>query len=371
MKRYRAIDSDGHILEPADLWTRYIDPKYRERAPRIVTEADGSEVVQIEDARWVSRKGWVALGAFGQKNAEGSYANAAKGGFDPHARITDMDAERIDAAFLYPTLGLFLAGRIDDPLLSAAVCRAYNRWLADYCQPYPERLFGVAMLPMQSVEQAVAEMRYARRELGMKAAFVRANPFQDRTLHDPRNHPIWREAEALDMSVAIHVGGGVPGIGTERFADPVIQHIVSHTMEMMLASVGLIMTGVCERYPGLRLGFLESGGGWMPAWLDRMDRHFVQETFGESALKMKPSEYFRRQCWISFEPVEGSLAPLADYLGPKNILWASDYPHADGFPQARAIIERQNLPAATERTILAEGAIRFYNMGRPEALMAA
>jgi predicted TIM-barrel fold metal-dependent hydrolase len=285
--------------------------------------------------------------------------------------MVDMDAERIDAAFLYPTLGLFLAGRVDDPVLAAALCRAYNRWLADYCKPYPDRLFGVAMLPLQSVDAAVEEMRFARRELGMKAAFVRANPMRGRVLHDAHNDPIWREAEALDMSIAIHVGGGVPGIGTERFSDPGIQHVVSHTVEMMLASVGLIMTGVCERFPTLRLGFLESGGGWMPAWLDRMDRHFGQEAFRSDMIRMKPSEYFRRQCWISFEPVEGSLAPLAGYLGPANILWASDYPHADGFPQARALIERQNMPARTQRTILAESAIRFYNMGRPEALMAA
>jgi predicted TIM-barrel fold metal-dependent hydrolase len=140
---------------------------------------------------------------------------------------------------------------------------------------------------------------------------------------------------------------------------------------MMLASVGMIMTGVCERFPKLRLGFLEAGGGWMPAWLDRMDRHYEQDAFGPGGLKIKPSEYFRRQCWISFEPIEGTLAPLADYLGPKNVLWASDYPHADGFPQARAIIERQGLAETARRAILAESAIRFYNMGRPEELMAA
>ena len=89
------------------------------------------------------------------------YAEGKKGGFDPHARIVDMDLDGIDAAFLYPSLGLF-AGAVEDPELAAAMCRAYNRWLADYCKPYPDRLFGVAMLPMQSVELAIEEMRYAR-----------------------------------------------------------------------------------------------------------------------------------------------------------------------------------------------------------------
>jgi len=90
--------------------------------------------------------------------------------------------------------------------------------------------------------------------------------------------------------------------------------------------------GVCERYPKLRFGFLESGGGWMTPWLDRMDRHYNDKGFlNDSHLKLAPSEYFQRQCWISFEPVEGSLSHLVDYLGANKILWATDYPHPDGF----------------------------------------
>jgi predicted TIM-barrel fold metal-dependent hydrolase len=107
--------------------------------------------------------------------APAKYVDGRKGGFDPHARIPDMDLDGIDAAFLYPTLGLF-AGAVQDPELAGALWRAYNRWLADYCQPHPERLFGVAILPMQSVELAVDELRYARTQSGMRAGFIRPNP---------------------------------------------------------------------------------------------------------------------------------------------------------------------------------------------------
>ena len=93
-------------------------------------------------------------------------AVADRAGFDPHKRIPDMDADGIDAAFLYPSLGLF-SGAIHDPKLAAATCRAYNRWLADYCKPYPDRLFGVAMLPLQDVDLTIKEMTFARKELGM------------------------------------------------------------------------------------------------------------------------------------------------------------------------------------------------------------
>ena len=100
---------------------------------------------------------------------------------------------------------------------------------------------------------------------------------------------------------------------------------------MMLACLAVIWGGVCEKHPKIRIGFLESGGGWIAPWLDRMDRHFDDQGFNDSGLTTRPSELFQRNCWISFEPVEGSLKVLADYVGPHKIMWATDYPHPDGF----------------------------------------
>ena len=140
----RVIDADGHVLEPPDLWLNYIEPKFREFAPRLVTNAEGAEILFIGDREMTDNgpnRRRVKVGATGAIGArEGSvsvlikYAEGRPGGFDPYARIVDMDAEGIDAAFLYPSLGLFL-GAIEDPEFAAAICRAYNRWLADYCRP--------------------------------------------------------------------------------------------------------------------------------------------------------------------------------------------------------------------------------------------
>src|SRR5205823_1051086 len=166
------------------------------------------------------------------------YVDGRPGGFDPHARIPDMDLDGIDAAFLYPSVGLF-SGAIKEPRLAAAVCRAYNRWLADYCQPYPDRLFGVAMLPMQSIELAIEEMRYARKELGMRASFLRPNPYNGRMLHHPDYEIFWKEVEELDLAIGLHEGasGGMPQVGVDRFETRGAKHIISHTMEMMLAAM--------------------------------------------------------------------------------------------------------------------------------------
>jgi predicted TIM-barrel fold metal-dependent hydrolase len=368
-RTYNVIDADGHVLEPVDIWEKYMDPAYRDRAPRLIVDTDGKERLLVEGRILGSHKGLGLLGAIGARQGTVSedmkYVEGRKGGFDPHARIEDMDLDGIDAAFLYPSVGLF-SGAVHDPALAAAMCRAYNRWLADYCQPYPDRLFGIAMLPMQSIDLAIDEMRFAKKTLGMRGGFLRPNPYNDRMLHHPDYAPFWREVEELDFSIGLHEGGssGMPTVGIDRFESRGARHIISHTMEMMLAAMSVIWGGVCDKFPRVRIAFLESGGGWITAWLERMDRHFDDQGFNDSGLRTRPSELFQRNCWISFEPVEGSLSVLADYIGPHKILWATDYPHPDGFfPGAPDLIaKRPELSAKTKWQILAGGAMGFYGL---------
>ena len=369
---YNVIDADGHILEPLDLWDKYIDPKFRDRAPRLVKGENGKErLIMDETPVGDGNRGIGRIGAVGARQGVVAadtmeYKDGKPGGFDPHARIPDMDADGIDAAFLYPSLGLF-AGAIHDPELAAAVCRAYNRWLADYCKPYPDRLFGVAMLPLQSVELAVDEIKFAKEKLGMRGGFIRPNPYSDKMIHDARYEPFWQAAEDLDFSIGFHEGAssGMPTVGVDRFDGRGARHIISHTMEMMLACMSVVWGGIADRHPKLRVGFLESGGGWIAPWLDRMDRHFDDQGFNDSGLKTRPSDLFRRNCWISFEPVEGSLKVLAEYIGPHKILWATDYPHRDGFfPGAPQMIKDRMAGASPEvqHQVLAGGAMGFYGL---------
>src|SRR5215475_15712249 len=223
-RAYNVIDADGHILEPLDLWDTYMDPGFRDRRPRFVIDENGKERLRVEGKLLGNPRGIGSLGSVGVRQGivkanTLKYAEGRRGGFDPHKRIPDMDADDIDAAFLYPSLGLF-SGAIHDPGLAAATCRAYNRWLADYCKPYPDRLFGVAMLPMQSIPMAIEEMRFARKELGMRGGFLRPNPYNNRMLHHPDYEPFWREVEELDLAIGLHEGasGGMPQVGVDRFA---------------------------------------------------------------------------------------------------------------------------------------------------------
>lgn len=366
---YKVIDADGHILEPVDIWENYMEPKYRDRAPRMFMDTDGKERLNVDGKIIGGPRGLGRLGGIGLRDGrvpeDLKYEEGRKGGFDPHERIKDLDLDGIDAAFLYPSIGLF-SGAIDDPDLARAMCRAYNRWLNDYCSPYPDRLFPVAMLPMQSIDYAIEEMKFARHELGMRGGFLRPNPYNGRMAGHRDYDPFWQTAQDLDFCIGFHEGGasGMPTVGVDRFESRGAKHIISHTMEMMLVAMSVIWDGVCDRFPNIRIAFLESGGGWIAPWLDRMDRHFDDKGFNDSGLSMRPSELFQRNCWISFEPVEGSLNVLADYIGPNKILWATDYPHPDGFfPGApRMISDRPELSDDAKRGVLAGGAMALYGL---------
>ncbi len=370
---YQVIDSDAHVLEPGDLWSRYMEHAFRDHAPQVTVLDGGKEVFRVEPGYEVpvgtlfddTKASFGGVGMRDGKMPEGnSYYDGRPGGFDPIKRVPDMDAEGIDVAFLYPSLGL-LVGAISDPQLATAACVAYNRWLADYCSKVPDRLHGIAIIPMQSPEAAVAEMRRVRREAGFRAGYIRPNPYNGRPLHHPDNDAIWQAAQELDMAIAIHAAAAPVGtalLGQDRFAaNYATMHCATHTLEMMAAATSFIMCRICDRFPKLRVGFMEAGGGWMAGYIERMDRHFDDVSMNNTGLTTRPSDIFHRQCFISFEPVERSLPLVADIVGRTNILWASDYPHSDGFVDAPGML-RKLLPPDLLVDVMSAGARRFYGL---------
>src|SRR5262245_4499941 len=333
------IDADGHVIEPADLWLRELPPSLRERGFQIRWNPDiRQEEVHVE-GRLLLPAGIVGVGMAGRPFADiGSgvrYADLMPGGFDPHARLRDMDAEGIDTAVLYPSVGLFLEA-VEDPALAEACCRVYNDWLADYCRTDPQRLVGVAGLPMQDVAAAIREARRAVGELGMRGVFVRPNPCRGRPLHAPDFDPLWAALAELGLPVGIHPSGAgdLPGALQGLPLDaPIMGHPTIFFVDEMVGFSHVVCGGVLERHPGLRVVVLECGGGWLAHWFDRFD-HFAH-VYGWMApeLRLKPSEYFKRQCAVSFDPDETTLPLLAPLIGEDRIVWASDYPHLDAtFP---------------------------------------
>ena len=171
------------------------------------------------------------------------------------------------------------------------------------------------------------------------------------------------------MAIGVHEGfqPAVPPLGWDRRpSNFLVMHAVSHTFEQMFACAQLIAEGVLERHPGLRVVFLEAGGGWVPYWLARLD-HQVDSYAGYAPrMRLTPSEYFARQCWVSFEIDEVTLPALVPFVGADRIVWGSDYPHADStFPGAldelRATVAP--LPEAQQQLILSANAAALYRLG--------
>jgi predicted TIM-barrel fold metal-dependent hydrolase len=365
------VDADGHVLEPTALWDRYLEPRCRAFKPRVVRNDWGLDTVYV-GAQEIVTAPLGLLGTPGSRMDETDPAKkipweqAQRGGFDPAERLRDMDLEGIDVAVLYPSIGLnFWA--IEDATAAVALARAYNNWLADYCAADRRRLIGAAMLPFQEPQAAVTELRRAARELHFPAAFVRPNPCCGRHIGDSAYEPVWTAAEELGVTIGIHEGSSntIATLGVDRYFNPLLLHAMSHAFEQMLACATLIITGVMERHADLHFVFLESGGGWAPYWLWRLDEQV--HGFGRYAPEMRrmPSEYFRRQCWISFEIDERTLPALLPHVGEGRIVWGSDYPHHDAtFPGAVKKLESviAELPPASRQRILGGNACDLYRL---------
>ena len=361
------VDADGHVVEPEAAWVGLPD-KHR---VRVVPDGHGYDHVVVGDTEILA----VPLGnlarpgsTFDDPSTFRPLAEAQPGGWDPVARLADMDAEGIDQAVLYPSIGLYMSA-LNDPTAAVAVARAYNDWLASYCATADRRLFGAAMLPLQDPPAAASELRRAVSELGFVAGFVRPNPCAGRSLPDRAYDAVWDAAEELGVPIGVHEGSSVivPTLGADRPFNPMVLHAVSHSFEEMLACAQLIAFGVLERHPGLRVVFLESSGGWGPFWLERLDEQ--AESFGGFCpdMKLRPSEYFARQCAISFEVDERTLPALAPFVGAERIVWGSDYPHHDAtFPGAvdaiRATVAA--CPTAVQAKVLGLNARCIYRLPR-------
>jgi uncharacterized protein len=359
------VDADGHVLEPMSAWD-VVPEQFR---PQVHRDRWGLEHVVVDGTEVVA----VSLGLLGTPGSRMSdlanakpYEQAHPGGFDPVLRLADMDLEGIDTAVLYPSVGLnFWA--LTDARAAVALARAYNDWLTSYCRADPNRLFGAAMVPLQDPVAAAAELRRAHEELGFPAAFVRPNPCCGRSIADDANEPVWEAAEELGVAIGVHEGSSVliPTLGMDRLTNPFVLHAVSHPFEQMLAFAQLVSFGVLERHPDLRFVFLESGGGWGPFWLERLDEQV--HGFGGFCPQMRllPSEYFARQCWISFEVDEHTLPALAPLIGAERIVWGSDYPHHDAtFPGAVKELRETIAPmtADTQQLILGDNARVLYGL---------
>lgn len=290
---------------------------------------------------------------------------AAEGAGTLAARLRDLDAEGIDIQVLYGALSLGVT-TFDDRGLAADFCRAYNDWLRDLCARAPGRLFGAAVVPLQDAGRAVEEMERACRQ---GAVAVTIPPVVgDANLDDPALAGFFEAAADLGAAVAIHSAPGmnVPLPGAERFDNYAQVHCLSFPVDQMVALTALAMGGVLDRHPRLKVVFLESGIGWVPYYVHRMEEHREKRGALLPGMVSSPREYLEQgQCYFSFECEEPMLDAYIDHLGYRSLVFSSDYPHWDcDFPGTVATFSKtaSSLPSDALRAVAATNAIELYGL---------
>jgi predicted TIM-barrel fold metal-dependent hydrolase len=347
-----AVDADGHVQEPPDAWER-LDHVFRPYAPRIAFDTLGRPRQFIGG----EMKHYIPV-------PEGGW-DIPEGGHDPKKRLEDMDRQGVARSILFPTMGLMFGG-LGSSEIQVALCRAYNDWLYEYCGADRERLLGVAVVPQRDVAESVAEARRCVESLGFRSVMLRPNPINGRTLGHPGWDPLWQLMAELDVPLSVHEGTtqDLPQSGNDRFENFAMRHVCSHPHEQQIAAVELILGGVLERHPRLRVVFLESGCGWLPHWLERMDEHTDAWGHATPRLPLSPTQYFERQCFISADPNERMIESVASLVSDDVIVFASDYPHPDAIADniVGHIADRDTLSDETKQKILYENANRLFGL---------
>lgn len=362
---FKVFDSDMHIMEPPDLWERYMPAEFRSWAPRGVT-SDSVRDLRLTMPGAPPPGGSRHTGKNFQRNQR-LYADHARRGWGPDVQLEAMDAEGIDLAVLFPSRGLLpLTLPAMEPPYAHAIARAYNDWLHEFCQADTERLLGAGMVSVYDIGHAVEEAHRAAEELGFRAIFLRANVVNGKAWHDHYYEPLWNALEELGIPLGLHEATGSWSHQTGEMFDPNfgLRRIYSQPMEQMLAMGSFIGGGVLERHPRLNVAFLEANCSWVPWLIWRMDESYELEgDICMQGLKMQPSAYFRRQCFVSVEPDEFPVRHMLEEFGSGQLVFSTDYPHGDSrYPNATDTFLKMPIPDDDRRNILWNNCARFYGI---------
>ena len=377
---FAILDSDMHVFEPHDLYLNYMDPKWGDRIPRgQPRKKHGQMHFSFGDGTPVRKSGMQAFSPSIRKPIEGEklpgeaevahrYERALARDYDAVSQLEAMDVEGLDVAVLFRTFPLHCDDSLE-PEYANDLCRAWNSWMADFCKVDPKRLRPSALITLHDVDLAVDETRRAITELGAIGLCLVPEPANGRHIHDRYYDPVWREAEKLGVPVCFHPAAN-PNTDqvVHRFKghnnEAVLINAFRNPVELMLAVGSFCAGGVLERFPKLRVAFLEGNCGWLPWALYRLDERWeMRKGYCNEPMSMKPSDYFMRQCFISVDVEEDLLGDVLRRIGDDNVVISTDYPHADShWPDAMNHFMAMEMPSNSRRKILWDNCARLYGV---------
>src|SRR5262245_878663 len=376
---YSRISADSHIdlpWLPNDLFTSNASAALKDRMPFVKDGPDGPH--------WTCKNGMsfglvCGVGPSGAKlvpgqnyrvdkmAAAGLYEDAKRGVrrvIDPHLRRKDAEMDGVDAEIIFGILGA--ATRLEDDEAAKEMFRIYNDWLADFCRPYPDRLIGLACLPFGDIGAAVKEIHRVAK-MGIRGLELSCSWDMD-PMYDPAWEPLWQAVSEVELPLNFHTFPTIGPRAREKYTGrerrvALFSGVTGFQMGLVNILSAVVGGAVLERYPKLKIVFGESGIGWIPYALDRMDFEW-EDRFRDLGLTMKPSDYWRRQCKATFQ-FDRIGTKLIDDMGVETLMWGSDYPHPDGvWPQSSRFIQEQfgHLPADVVHKITCENAWKFYGL---------
>lgn len=372
------IDADGHVLEAADLWEKNCEEKYRSRAVRLGLDDKGYERLEVngKPSKFIHHGVLGILGAMGMMSRERWQWDfhrkwgevAAYGAVNAKERIKRLDAENLAAAIIYPTIGLGWECECEDAELAQAMTRAYNRWIVDWCSDSGGRLIPVAHLSLMDPEASAKEMERAVKD-GCKGAWVGSFTHTRKPHGHPDHDPLYAKAQELDIPLGVHptvsplwAHSGL--YSREYVGDKLFFGNVIGTDAARQAMTSFIQYGTFDKFPKLKIVMLESGAGWVSYLLDRWDDVYKSHFGHTLKIKDKPSNYFRRNIYISADPDEHSLPAMIELCGEDRFFWASDFPHPDHIGDYLEELEEtaEKLTPSASRKLLGENVKQVYRL---------
>jgi predicted TIM-barrel fold metal-dependent hydrolase len=373
------VSSDSHIIEPPDLWEARLPADLAERGPRVVREDDG-DWWYVDGYRTMSFLGIQTGDRFdgdpSKLRTSGAFGDVRPAAYDPAAYVAENESDGVWGSVIYPSQGLVLYAVPTTDVISAAMA-AYNDWLAEFCAHDPARLKGVAMVNLDDPDAAVAELERIR-GLGLAGAMVTVAPPPWLPMRSPELSRFWAAAADLAVPISLHVGTdrGDPRAGAAAFrlnvqdVPPAVFVNKDYAVRQTMAD--LILSGVLERHPALRVGTVEHELAWIPFFLDQMDYTYTDRPVRGAWHRFadrdaRPSDYFRRQCFASFQE-DAIGVRLRDVIGTEVLIWGSDYPHTEStFPRSREILADCLVDVAPEDVvrIVSTNAATLYGFDLP------
>ena len=375
MDNLTIISADSHMVEPPNLWVDRIDRKYRDRAPHTVKNYKGNEgewfvggtiALPVSDMFGTGVPG-AEIGEFFKNSFEAAPASV----WDPAERLKEQDVDGISAEVLFTSYGLVLFG-LEDAGFRRACYRVYNDYVAEYCSHDPNRLVGTGMVDLEDIPAAVAELGRCA-DKGLRGVMIWSFPPPDRPYSHPDYDPFWAAAEDLGIVIILHIHTGYGGLGIDR--KRVVSTFVTLPVQVMQSLTDMIVYGVFDRYPKLRVISAENDCSWVPNFMYRLDHYYDEFRHREGQyadgqklpeLSMPASEFLKRNVAITFQNETGDRVDYTrSFLGAEALIWGSDYPHSDGtWPRSREVIAQTYavVPQEAMQKMVADNAARIFGI---------